>query len=305
MSHPPHSAPASVHHHDDGQGAGHDHGDHGHEAALTELLDLEGEVLRTYLDDLTGWIAATAQPPVRRIVDLGSGTGTGTLALLRRFPGAHVTAVDLDPERLARLADRAGQLGLRDQVDVRPADLDQSWPDLGFADQGADLVWASMSLHHVADPDQTLARVFGLLRPGGSLVIAETNPLESFPRFLSGSAGAGAGLEDRIHQLLARLLAEQVPEMGTDWTSRLTAAGFTVAAERVFDVALAAPLPPAAGRYAQLSLDRLRTGLAGQLTPADRTALATLVADDGPDSLCHRDDLTVRATRLAWLARRP
>src|ERR1700761_8368528 len=293
MSHPHHPAPVQSH-------------DRGHEAALTELLDLEGEVLRTYLDDLTGWIAATAQPPVHRIVDLGSGTGTGTLALLRRFPGAHVTAVDLDPERLARLADRAGQLGLRDQGDARPADLDQSWPDLGFADQGADLVWASMSLHHVADPDQTLARVFGLLRPGGSLVIAETNPLESFPRFLSGSAGAkaGAGLEDRIHQLLARLLAEQVPEMGTDWTSRLTAAGFTVAAERVFDVALAAPLPPAAGRYAPLSLDRLRTAPADQLDPADLNTLALLVADDGPDSLRHRGDLTVRATRLTWLARR-
>lgn len=298
MSHPHHHGPAPAHDH-----GAHDHGDHGNEAALTELLDLEGEVLQSYLDDLTGWIAATAQPPVARIIDLGSGTGTGTLALLRRFPQAHVTAVDLAAERLARLTHRAGQLGLGDRVDVRPADLDQPWPDFGSADRGADLVWASMSLHHVTDPDQTLARVFGLLRPGGSLVIAETNPLESFPRFLPDCAGTG--LEDRIHELLARLLAEQVPEMGADWGARLTAAGFTVTAERVFDVALAAPLPAAAGRYAQLSLDRLRTGLANQLDPADLKTLAALVADDGPDSICCRDDLTVRATRLTWLARRP
>jgi SAM-dependent methyltransferase len=278
---------------------GHDHGDHDNEAALTELLDLEGEVLQSYLDDLTGWIAATAQPPVSRIVDLGSGTGTGALALLRRFPGAHVTAVDLAPERLARLTHRAAQLGRGDRVDTVAADLDQPWLDLGRAD----LVWTSMALHHVADPAQALIRIFGLLRPGGSLVIAETNPLAAFPRFLP--AGAGTGLEDRIHERLARLLAEQVPEMGANWTSRLTAAGFTVAAERVFDVALAAPLPPAAGRYAQLSLDRLRTGLADQLDPADLKTLDTLVADDGPDSLRHRADLTVRATRLTWLARRP
>jgi SAM-dependent methyltransferase len=299
MSHPHHHEPALA----DDHGAADDHGDHGNEAALTELLDLDGEVLQSYLDDLTGWIAATAQPPVTRIIDLGSGTGTGTLALLRRFPQAHVTAVDLAAERLARLTHRAGQLGLGDRVDVRAADLDQPWPDFGSADRGADLVWASMSLHHVTDPGQTLARVFGLLRPGGSLVIAETNPLESFPRFLPDEAGAG--VEDRVHALLARLLAEQVPEMGADWGPRLTAAGFTVAAERVFDVALAAPLPPAAGRYAQLSLDRLRTGLADQLDPADLKTLDALVASEGPDSLRHRDDLTVRATRLTWLARRP
>jgi SAM-dependent methyltransferase len=273
--------------------------DHDNEAALTELLDLEGEVLHSYLDDLTGWVAATAQAPVARIVDLGSGTGTGTLALLRRFPGAHVTAVDLAPERLDRLTDRAAELGWPGQLDTVAADLDQPWPELG----PADLVWASMSLHHVADPDRTLAAILGQLRPGGSLVIAETNPLAAFPRFLP--AGAGAGVEDRVHELLARLLAEQVPEMGADWGTRLTAAGFTVTAEQVFDVALAAPLPPAAGRYAQLSLDRLRTGLADRLGPADLKTLDTLVADDGPDSLRHRDDLTVRATRLAWLARRP
>ena len=305
MSHPHHHQPAPADAH--GHGHGHGDGDHGGEAALTELLDLEGEVLRTYLDDLTGWIAAAAQPPVRRIVDLGSGTGTGTFALLRRFPEAHVTAVDLDPERLARLTHRAGELGLADRIDTAPADLDQPWPELGpagqEAGQGTDLVWTSMALHHVADPGQVLERIFGLLRPGGSLAIAETNPLASFPRFLP--AGAGAGVEDRLHDLLAGRLAEQVPEMSADWTPRLTAAGFTVAAERVFDVALTAPLPAAAGRYAQLSLDRLRTGLADQLDPADLKTLDALVAGDGPDSVRHRDDLTVRATRLTWLARRP
>jgi SAM-dependent methyltransferase len=280
--------------------AAHEHGHHDDsEAALTELLDLEGEVLHSYLDNLTSWIAAMAEPPVARIIDLGSGTGTGTLALLHRFPGAHVTAVDLAPERLARLTHRAAELGCADQLGTVEADLDQPWPDLG----PADLVWSSMALHHVADPGQTLTKILGLLRPGGSLVIAETDPRAAFPRFLP--EGAGAGVEARVHELLARLLAEQVPEMGADWATRLTAAGFTVTAERVFEVVLAPPLPPATGRYAQLSLDRLRTGLADQLTPADRTALATLVADDGPDSLRHRDDLTVRATRLAWLARRP
>jgi SAM-dependent methyltransferase len=289
---------------------GHDHATHDHaaagrsehdhdEEALTELLELDGEVLAGYLDQATAWIAATAEPPVIRVVDLGAGTGTGTFALLRRFPEARVTAVDLAPDRLTRLRHRACELGLDGRVDVVPADLDQAWPELG----PADLVWTSMALHHVADPDQVLTRILGLLRPGGALVVAETSALESFPRFLP--AGAESGLEDRLHHLLAGRLGQQVPELGVDWGPRLTGAGFDVSASRTFAVTLTAPLPPQAGRYAQLTLDRLRSGLGDRLDPADQKALAALVADEGPDSVRHRGDLTVRATRLAWLARRP
>jgi SAM-dependent methyltransferase len=347
MSHH-HPGPAPAHGHGAAPGHGsHDHGaahgpgDHDHdEEALTELLDLDGEVLRDYLDQATAWIAASAQPPVTHIIDLGAGTGTGTFALLRRFPDAHVTAVDLDPRRLDRLRDRARDLGLSHRVTTVATDLDQPWPNLGPADSDrprsglgpadpdqpqpglataepdqpwpgpglADLVWASMALHHVADPARTLTQIFGLLRPGGSLAVAETTALESFPRFLPDGesvAGAAPGLEDRVHQLLAGLLSDEVPELGADWGSRLAAAGFELTAQQTFAVALDAPLPPQAARYAQLTLDRLRTGVADRLTPADQQALATLLAAEGPASVLHRPDLTVRATRLAWLARRP
>ncbi len=138
-----------------------------------------------------------------------------------------------------------------------------------------------MALHHVADPARTLTQILGLLRPGGALVVAETSALESFPRFLPAEvsvAGAAPGLEDRVHQLLASLLSDEVPELGADWGSRLAAAGFEVAAGQAFHVALAAPLPAQAGRYAQLTLDRLRTGLGDRLAPEDQDALATLVA---------------------------
>jgi SAM-dependent methyltransferase len=286
--------------HEHGEHRPGEHGAHHHDGeALTELLDLDGEVLAGYLDQATAWIAAIAQAPVTRVVDLGAGTGTGTFALLRRFPEARVTAVDLAPDRLTRLRHRACELGLDGRVDVVPADLNQPWPDLG----PADLVWTSMALHHVADPDQALTRIFGLLRPGGALAVAEITALESFPRFLP--AGAESGLEDRLHHLLTHLLGEQVPELGADWGPRLTAAGFDVTGRRTFAVTLTAPLPPQAGRYAQLTLDRLRTGLGDRLDPADQKRLAALVADEGPDSVRHRGDLTVRATRLAWLARRP
>jgi SAM-dependent methyltransferase len=342
---PAHSLGPGSHEHGPGP-AGHDQD----EAALTELLDLDGEVLRDYLDQATAWIAARAQPPVTRLVDLGAGTGTGTFALLRRFPESHVTAVDLDERRLHHLSDRARDLHLAGRLTVVPADLDHSLPDLGPAHQApavpanadrslpdlghghlapgspadpdhtavadpdrpgrgpADLVWASMALHHLADPVQTLSRILTLLRPGGSLAVAETSALESFPRFLPAGvpvADADPGLEDRVHHLLATLMSAEVPHLGADWGPRLTAAGFELTGEQTFTIALDPPLPARTGRYAQLIFDRLRAALSDRLSHADQQALAALAAPEGPASVLHRQDLQVRATRHVWLARRP
>jgi predicted O-methyltransferase YrrM len=74
------------HHHQHGPAAEPD------EAAMAELLDLDAEVLHSYLSEVTACIDALAAEPPHRILDLGSGTGTGALALARRFPGAGIIA---------------------------------------------------------------------------------------------------------------------------------------------------------------------------------------------------------------------
>ena len=81
---------------------------------------------------------------------------------------------------------------------------------------------------------------------------------------------------------------------------RLAEAGFTVEAERRFDIALDPPLPDLAHRYAQLSLQRMRHGAEGRIGADDLTALEALA-----DTVLDRDDLTVRAARTVLLGRRP
>ena len=165
-----------------------------------------------------------------------------------------------------------------------------------------DLAWASSSLHHMADPGRVLAEVFGAIRPGGLLAVAE---LDSFPRFLPDDIGLGRpGLEARGHAVLAEAVASEVPHRGSDWGPRLTQAGFTIEAERTFAIDLEPPLPAAAGRYAQVSLRRMRPSLDGRMSDDDLAALDTLIDSDGPDSVLRRDDLTVRTTRTVWAARR-
>jgi len=268
------------------------------EAAMAELLDLDAEVLHAYLSDATAWVSDVAGGPrCDRILDVGAGTGTGTMALLKRFPNSRVTDLDVSAAMLGYLSDKAHELALADRVRIVQADLDAPWPAVG----PFDLVWASSSLHHMADPARALAEIFRVLRPGGLLAVTE---MDDFPRFLPDNIGFGQpGLEERCHAALAQARAGRVPHQGSDWRSRLSQAGFTIEAERAFTINLSPPLPPATGRYARASLLRMRDGLGSQLSAGDLSALDTLT--EGADPVLERTDLTVQTTRTGWLASRP
>jgi SAM-dependent methyltransferase len=266
----------------------HEHS-HGH-SHLGELLDLDAEVLHEYHDEVITWIASLV-PDAERIVDLGAGTGTGGLALAKQLPSAEVRAVDVDDAMLGRLRHKAHALGLADRVRTVTADLDQPWPDLG----PADLVWASNSMHHMADPRRALGQILTTLRPGGLFALAE---LDSFPRFLVDSPDAT--LEARCQDAMDAARLEAGMHMNEDWSARLLEAGFTVDADRRFDVVLRPPLPPAAGRYARLSFERAREALDDRLSADDLADLDALMS-----TVERRNDLTIRATRTVRVARRP
>ncbi|GGO21939.1 class I SAM-dependent methyltransferase [Micromonospora parathelypteridis] len=256
---------------------------------LIELLDLDVEVLHAYHRDLIGWVGREAADSPR-IVDLGAGSGTGSLALARDLPGSQITAVDVSPEMLAHLRGRADAARVGDRICTIEADLDRSWPDLG----PVDVVWAASAMHHMADPGQALASAFDALRPDGLLVIAE---LDSFPRFLVGTEHED--VEQRAHAEMAKRRQEAGLHMHENWGDRITHAGFTGVTERHFAIDLRPPLPPATERYAEVSIRRMRHGLDGRLSSSDLTALEKAAA-----GLAGRDDLSVRTERTVWLARR-
>ncbi|WP_405677664.1 class I SAM-dependent methyltransferase [Streptomyces sp. NBC_01511] len=293
MTHAPHQ-----HGHQHGQQHGHPQGHPQDDADdQTEILDLDAEVLAEHIASITAWLPVKAAP--RHIVDLGSGTGAGTLALLNRFPDAEVTAVDTSAAHLDRLLEKAESASLADRVRTVRADLDTDWPDLGTPD----LVWASASLHHMADPDRTLRQVHDTLAPGGLFAVVE---LAGFPRFLPADAPADRpGLEERCHAAIDRHHTEHLPHRGADWGPKLTAAGFTVEGERTVTVNIAPPHTEAVGRYALAGLRRMRGGVAEFLTAEDLAALDQLLDTESPRGILRRDDLTVRTERTVWAARSP
>src|SRR5690349_1949882 len=187
-------------------------GDEGH--GLLDLLDLDAAVLHDYwstaLDLVSGHAAGAT-----RVVDLGAGTGTGALGLAERLPAAEVLAVDVDAESLARLRAAADARGLAARVRTLEADLDARLPDLGVVD----LTWASMSLHHLADPARLLRELRSTTREGGLIAVAEfPEPQRYLPDDL-------ASLEDRVVAAYQRERAEDMPTLGTAWAPRLVEAG--------------------------------------------------------------------------------
>ncbi|MEV8351249.1 class I SAM-dependent methyltransferase [Streptomyces niveus] len=288
MTHPGHAAHAAH--------ASHSAHDADAQHDQVDILDLDAEVLAEHIASITAWLPVEADP--RHIVDLGCGTGAGTLALLARFPDARVTAVDTSAGHLNRLREKAEAAGLADHVRTVQADLDADWPDLGTPE----LVWASASMHHMADPDRTLRQVHDTLAPGGLFAVVE---LAGFPRFLPEDAPADRpGLEERCHAAIDHHHAQQVPHRGADWGTKLTAAGFTVEGERTVTVNMGPPHPEAVGRYALSSLTRMRCVVAETLPPEDLAAFDRLLDTDSPHGILRRADLTVRTERAVWAARR-
>ncbi len=267
---------------------------HDHEAGLADLLDLDAQVLGSYLDEVTEWVGQQAPELPRTVVDVGAGTGTGSLALAQRFRAAEVVAIDRSALMLERLRAAALEQGLADRLRIVQADLDVAWPGVG----AVDVAWAASSLHHLADPDRVLRDVYAALNPGGLLVVIE---MDALPRFLPDDVGLGRpGLESRCHDALAKANWNSHP----NWWPHLERAGFENAAQRSFTIE-ASPAQLSTGRYAHAYLRRIRSALDGQLATDDLNTLDHLLADDNPDAVLRRRDLTVRGRRTAWAARRP
>lgn len=260
---------------------------------MAALLDLDAEVHRSYLDALLDRVAGQLEREPRTIVDIGAGTGSGTIALAHRFPRAELIAVDQSTEMLDRLRGAARQNGFDTRVRTVEANLDSGWPAIG----SADLVWAALSLHHIEDPDALLRQLLDVLNPDEVLVITE---MAAQQRFLPDDIGIGTpGLEARCNEAAAT----QRRDMHPDWSDNLRLAGFDIADMWRIEIDID-PVDHTARKYAHTALSRTREGLENHLSADDLDALDRLISGHGPESVLHRTDLAVRGARTVWIARK-
>jgi 2-polyprenyl-3-methyl-5-hydroxy-6-metoxy-1,4-benzoquinol methylase len=107
------------------------------------------------------------EPPAR-VADLACGAGWSSIAMAQAYPLIEVTGFDLDPDVIAAAGRNAGQAGLSGRVRFAVTDASGLAPSGRF-----DLVTIFEGLHDMARPADALRAARGLLRPEGSVVIAD------------------------------------------------------------------------------------------------------------------------------------
>jgi malonyl-CoA O-methyltransferase len=103
------------------------------------------------------------------VIDLGAGSGAGSVELRRRFPRARVIAVDA-VHALALTARRRHRFWRR--IEAICADSGA----LPLKAQCADLVFSSLLLPFCADPLRLFTQAQRVLRPGGLMVFSALGP---------------------------------------------------------------------------------------------------------------------------------
>jgi ubiquinone/menaquinone biosynthesis C-methylase UbiE len=100
-------------------------------------------------------------------LEIGSGTGYFSLNLVQLGVIERLTATDISPGMLKRLASTAEALGL-DGVTTVTTEAEA----LPFEDESFDLVFGHAVLHHIPDLDKAFAEFRRVLRPGGMIAFA-------------------------------------------------------------------------------------------------------------------------------------
>lgn len=101
-------------------------------------------------------------------LEIGSGTGYFSLNLVQLGVIGELTATDISPGMLKRLASTAAALDVGDEVTTVTTEAEE----LPFADESFDLVFGHAVLHHIPDLDRAFAEFRRVLRPGGMIAFA-------------------------------------------------------------------------------------------------------------------------------------
>jgi len=187
----------------------------GSNPAESARLQRQSDELRPQSTEVLGRIGLA---PGQSAIDLGCGP-SGILDLLSAavFPGGRVTGLDADPAHTAMARKYASKLGLLN-VDVVTADARHT----GLPPDSFDLVHARTVLVTVPEPEEVLAEMVRLARPGGWVASQEPDtehafcypPLPAWDRlreiFRAGFGRSGADL------LIGRRLPELYRQAGLE-----------------------------------------------------------------------------------------
>lgn len=248
-------------------------------------------------------IAELDLAPGSRGLDVGCGVGLFTLWLADAVgPGGRVVGVEPDAERVEAARALVGSA-------LPPGPLAFERGDgtaLPFADGSVDWVWCGDVLHHILDTGRALAEFVRVLRPGGRIVIKESQVPPAM--FLPGHPE----LERRIQLAeIAHTLDEgggrSFQERRQTTPAALRVAGLPVVELRTYVIRRQAPLARPDHDYIQATVFGRNWGerLRARLAPADWALRSELCEPDSPAGVLRRPDYYCLYPITVFLAARP
>lgn len=112
-------------------------------------------------------IEALALKPDAAVADIGAGTGYFSMRLAHRVPGGRIYAVDLEPDMVKYLAERARREGLKNVTAVQAKAGDPALP------AKADVVLLVDVYHHIGDRQRYFRGLRDSLKPGGRVAVID------------------------------------------------------------------------------------------------------------------------------------
>jgi SAM-dependent methyltransferase len=248
-------------------------------------------------------IADLDLPAGSRGLDVGCGVGLYARWLAEAVgPRGAVLGIEPDPARADAARDLAGPDLPPGQLEFRPGD----GTALDMADASFDWVWCGDVLHHILDTEGALREFRRVVRPGGRIVVKESQVLAAM--FLPGHPE----LERRIQLAEIRRTLDEgggrsFQERRQTTLRSLRAVDLGAVAMRTYLLERSAPLGPADQAYIQKTVFERNWGerLRDLLDAADWAARSALCDPASPGNALASPDYYCLYPITVFTARRP
>ena len=105
----------------------------------------------------------------KTVVDIGSGAGGVTIALVRNHGAGKVIGLDVEEPVCTHARRKVDEAGLSDKIEIRQVEPGP----MPLEDSSVDVVFSKDSIVHIPDKESLAKDAFRVLKPGGQFIVSD------------------------------------------------------------------------------------------------------------------------------------